>query len=124
MTADIQERGSASDDEFLVFQAQAAEELRLQAGITEAQVDQEYGSNPKPRGPLNWEWVQAILRALDKHGPGMSQNSLEVFTRDVFRYTQRQGVRAEIDRIVVKEFTDEPTVVVGTHWDRSSDTIY
>jgi pimeloyl-ACP methyl ester carboxylesterase len=36
-----------------------------------------------------------------------------VFTRDVFLYTQRQGVRAEIDRIVGKEFTDEPAVVIG-----------
>ena len=77
-------------------------------------MDAEYGSNPKPRGPLNWEWVQAILRALDKHGGGMSQTALEVFTRDVFSVHHPTGVRDEIDRIVASAMTEQqPTVVVG-----------
>ena len=29
-----------------------------------------YGTNPAPRGPLNWQWVEAILRAIDRYGPG------------------------------------------------------
>lgn len=113
LTSDIQTRGAAVDEEFLAFQAELAESLRQSVGISDVQVDAEYGPNPKPRGPLNWEWVQAILRAIDKHGGGMSQSALEVFTRDVFLYTTRAGVRDEIDRIVATELTEEPTVVLG-----------
>jgi hypothetical protein len=113
LTSDIQTRGSQVDDEFLVFQAEIAEALRQRSGVTDAQVDAEYGANAKPKGPLNWEWVQAILRALDKHGGGMSQTALELLTRDVFLYTTRAGVRDEIDRIVAGTLTEQPTVVVA-----------
>ena len=95
-----------------MFQAEVADAVRERAGITDGQVDVEYGSDPSPRGPLNWKWVQAILRAIDKHTP-MNQKSLETFTRDVFLYTTRAGVRDEIDSIVAQKLTDEPTVVVS-----------
>jgi pimeloyl-ACP methyl ester carboxylesterase len=111
--SEMQARGSAQDDEFLVFQAEFADALRRQAGITDAQVDAEYGPNPAPRGPLNWQWVQAILRAIDKNSPGMGQKTLEAFTRDVFLYVMRAGVRDAIDRIVSSALTEEPTVVVS-----------
>jgi len=113
LTPDIQLRGSAVDNDFLVFQAQVAEELRQRAGVTDAEVDAEYGANPKQRGPLNWEWVQAILRAIDKHGGGMNQQTLEIFTRDVYLYTTRAGVRDDINRVVASALTDQPTVVVA-----------
>jgi hypothetical protein len=113
LTSDIQTKGAAVDDEFLKFQAAWAEELRKQEGITDQQIDAEYGPNPKPKGPANWEWVQAILRAIDKHAGGMSQASLEAFMRDVFLYTTRAGVRDEIDRIVARDLSEQPTVVVG-----------
>ncbi len=63
LTSEISARGSGLQEEFLVFQAQVAEQVRLGAGITDAQVDAEYGSDPQPRGPLNWKWVQAIGRS-------------------------------------------------------------
>lgn len=113
LTSDIQTRGSNVDDEFLVFQAECAEAFRKGSGVTDAQVDAEYGANTKPKGPLNWEWVQAILRALDKHGGGISSTALESFSRDVFLYTTRADVREEIDRIVANSLTEEPTVMVG-----------
>jgi len=113
LTSDIQTRGGLGDDEFLAFQANFADSVRQSAGITDDQVDVEYGPNPKPKGPLNWEWVQAILSAIDKHGGGMGQKTLEIFTRDVFLYTTRAGVRDEIDRIVASQMTEEPTVVIG-----------
>jgi hypothetical protein len=113
LASNITARGSATEDEFLAFQADVAKDVQLRAGVTDAQVDAEYGANPRPRGPLNWEWVQAILRAVDKHGRGMGQDALERFTRDVFLYCTRPAVRDEIDRIVADKLTDEPTVVVG-----------
>ena len=63
--------------------------------------------------PLNWQWVQAVLRALDKNSPGMGQETLEAFTRDVFLYVTRAGVRDEIDRIAAAALTEEPTIVVS-----------
>jgi hypothetical protein len=113
LTSDIHSKGGPLQDEFLAFQAQVAESLRERAGVSDAEVDAQYGANPKPKGPLNWEWVQAILRALDKRGGGMSQAALESFTRDVFLYTTRAGVRDAIDQIVASDLTEEPTVVVG-----------
>lgn len=95
LTSDIQTKGGVADDEFLGFQAEVAEALRQSAGITDAQVDAEYGPNPKPKGPLNWEWVQAILVAIDKHAGGISRKALEIFTRDVFLYATRGDVRDE-----------------------------
>lgn len=113
LTSDLQSRGTPLDDEFLVFQADFAEAVRQRAGITDAQVDAEYGPDPAPRGPLNWKWVQAILRAIDKNGTGMNQKTLETFTRDVFLYTTRAGVRDEIDQIVAGKLTEQPTLVVS-----------
>jgi len=114
LTSDVQARGEgAVDQEFLRFQAEVADALRVKRGITDQQVDREYGNNPRPKGPLNWEWVQAILRALDRHGGGINRVTLEQFTRDVFLYTRRSLVRETIDRIVADVLTEEPTVVVG-----------
>ena len=113
LTSDVTSRGSQNDDEFLAFQAELAEAIRVGSGVTDEQVDQEYGSNPRPRGLLNWEWVQAILRAVDKYGGGLGQRTLETFTRDVFLYSTLPGVRDAIDRIVTAQLTTEPTVVVA-----------
>jgi len=113
LTSDIETRGSKVDDEFLVFQADCAEAFRKGSGVTDAQVDAEYGANTDPKGPLNWEWVQAILRALDKYGGGISSAAIESFSRDVFLYTTRADVREEIDRIVANSLTEEPAVMVG-----------
>jgi len=113
LTSEIAIRGAAPDNEFLAFQAEVAEELRQRAGVTDEQVDEEYGDNPRPRGALNWAWVQAILRALDKHGGGMGAEAIESFTRDVFLYCTRSGVRDEINRIVGQQLTEAPTVVVA-----------
>ncbi len=113
LTSDIQTKGSAPDDEFLSFQAELAEDLRQRAGINDAQVNAEYGSNPKPKGPLNWQWVQAILRALDRYGGGLNQAAIETFTRDVFLYSTRAGVRDAIDKIVSHVLSEDPTVVVA-----------
>ncbi len=113
VVSDIHERGDGSQDEFLLFQAQLAEEVRLGAGVTDKQVADEYGNNPKERGPLNWEWVQAIINAVDKHATGISKSALEQFTRDVFLYVSRSSVRTEVDRIVADAISEEPTIVVA-----------
>ena len=106
-------RVEPEDRKFVIFQAKIAEELRVKAGITDDQVNVEYGSNRMPKVPLNRWWVQATLRALEKYGAGMTRNTIETFTRDVFLYATRPGVRDEIHRIVSRDLTKAPTVIVG-----------
>ena len=113
LTSEPHPKGALDDDGFLEFQFQIADEIRKGANVSDEQVEAELGPQPTPKGPLNWGWVQAILRAVDKHAGGVSQQALELFTRDVFLYTTRAGVREEIDSIVAAALTEEPTVIVG-----------
>jgi hypothetical protein len=115
LTSDVKSRGGGTDDDFLVFQAEVAEAVRQRAGVTDTQVDLEYGANPKPKGPLNWEWVQAILRALDKHGGGINQAALETFTRDVYLYVTKAGVRDEIDGLWEVLLPNSQQLLSGIH---------
>lgn len=113
LASDINARGGEDFDEFLLFQAQMVEQMRAEAGVTRDQVDAELSTVARERGPQNWEWVQAIIKAIDKHAGGLSKGAIEVLLRDVFLYTRRQTVREEIDAIVAKDMTDEPTLVIG-----------
>ncbi len=113
-TDDVQARGDDQADlDFLSFEAAAADQMRQRAGIGDQAVDDLYGSNPAPRGPENWRWVQAIVRSIDKFGFGISGGGIEAFLRSVYLYTNRAGVRDQIDGIVKAALTEEPTVVVA-----------
>lgn len=111
LTSEVGMRG-LQDDDFLRFQYDVANAMRLARGISDSKVDEEY-TGTRERGPQNWEWVHAILRALDKNAGGLGQAAIESFTRDVYLYTRRAGVQAEINRIVAAQLTEEPTIVVG-----------
>jgi len=113
LTPDIQTRGVAPNNKFLAFQDQVAEDMRAKAGVTDQEILDEYGANPQERGLLSWAWVQAILRAVDKHFGGLSQAAIEQFTRDVYLYTTKTVVRDAIDAIVRAKLTERPTVVVA-----------
>jgi len=114
LTSEVHARGSAGDEAFLAFQASVAQDISRKAGISEQQIDEEYGNNPEPRGPLNWKWVQAILRTLDRHnGGGMNSSVLELFTRDVYIYCTNPAARVAVDRTVQALLTKEPTVIVA-----------
>ena len=113
LTTDIQAKGSPVNTDFLNFQAQVAEEMRQRAGVTDAQVLEEFGTNTTEKGPQNWAWVQAIIRAIDRNAGGVSQSVLETFMRDVYLYTTRMGVRDNIDRIVGGALNETPCVVIG-----------
>ncbi len=113
LTTDIQAKGSPVNTYFLNFQAEVAEEMRRGAGITDAQVQEEFGPNTTERGPQNWAWVQAIIRAIDRSAGGVSQSAIETFMRDVYLYTTRAGVRDVIDRIVSATLDETPSVVIG-----------
>lgn len=113
LSSEIRTRGDGFQDEFLAFQAEVADDLRKGAGVSDAELDAAYGDNPRERGPQNWEWVQAIIRAIDGHSPDVSAAFLERFLRDVFLYVQSSGVRDAIDGIVLEQMDQTPTVVVA-----------
>ena len=112
-TTDIQAKGSSVNTDFLAFQADVAEEMRRRAGITDAQVQEEFGTSTMERGPQNWAWVQAIIRAIDRNAGSVSQSVIETFMRDVYLYTTRAVVRNAIDGIVGAALNETPSVVIG-----------
>jgi hypothetical protein len=111
LVSGITARGDSTDP-LLEFQAGLIDEMLQEAQVPDALVDAEYGDNPKQRGPLNWEWVQASLRALDKH-TGLGEHVVEQFTRDVYLYLNSDRVRQVINGIVGQEFAGDNTIIVA-----------
>lgn len=87
-------------------------EIAARAGLRESDIRLEAGNLPIQKGPANWEWVQAIIRALD-HIPGLNSRLIEAFTRDVYVYLSYAGVRAQIDQVIADALGDGPCVVLA-----------
>lgn len=112
--AEVVVRGGAGDDAEQRFQQAVLEEIRQAKGITDEQVEALLGADVRQRGPLNWEWVQAILKAIDRHVPGASDLSIALATRDVYQYLKNPGVRDTIESGVRQAMTaGAPSVVVS-----------
>jgi hypothetical protein len=88
------------------------EDMAAALGITRADIEREYAGQPLQKGPENWEWVQAILRAVDRV-PGVNSSAIDLFTRDVYVYLTYPGARATIDRMVSEAIGTEPAVVLA-----------
>src|SRR5262245_29333690 len=58
-------RGPAADEDFVNFKSSIVEGLRMQAGVSDAEVNAQFAPGDADRGVQNWAWVQAVLRALD-----------------------------------------------------------
>ena len=114
LSDEITAKGGDVDSQYLDFRADMFEAFRQRADISDDQVNVEYGDNPKPKGIGNWEWVQAIMRALDRHVPGMGNGALELFTRDVYLYIKKDAVRTEIDKIVSGSLSTGSVILI-TH---------
>ena len=94
------------------LQGEILAEIAARAGVRESDIRLETGNLPIQKGPANWEWVQAIIRALD-HIPGLNSQLIDAFTRDVYVYLTYPGVRAQIDKVVADALGNEPCVVVA-----------
>jgi pimeloyl-ACP methyl ester carboxylesterase len=81
--------------------------------VRRREIEQELGPGPQPRGAENWEWVQAVIRVIDRRTPGVSNFSIGKLLRDVFVFVNGSPVRRAINKIVAAELTGEPTVVVA-----------
>lgn len=94
------------------LQGEILMEIAAHAGIRESDIRLEVGNVPIQKGLANWEWVQAIIRALD-HIPGLNSRLIDALTRDVYVYLTYAGVRAKIDQLIADALGDGPCVVLA-----------
>ena len=120
-SAPVVVRGLAAGAPDEAFLAAVIEQAGRAAGLDEdavaACLEPGAGSRAttRTRGPLNWEWTQALLAALDRYVPFASGASLALFTRDVYRYLHQARLREAIESGVREAFTAEREMVVVAH---------
>jgi hypothetical protein len=112
LVTDVMMRGASPDSREAEFRGQLLYEMAHEFGITDAEIQRYYAEQPQERGPLNWEWVQSILKALDEK-TSLGESAIDAFTRDVYVYLSYRAVRKAIDDIVLAELGSTPCVVVG-----------
>lgn len=111
LVSDVTLRGASPDSSEADFRGELLYEIAQGAGVTDAEIQSHFKGAQQEKGPLNWEWVQSILSALDKTPLG--EVAIDAFTRDVYVYLTNKSVRKTIDGIVFAALSDGPCVVVG-----------
>jgi hypothetical protein len=102
---------SAEEQQFmqdLVFQMAQAK------GISLERIAREANEGVVERNIQNWKAVLAALRLLDRI-EGVGQTSIELFTRDVWYYLTRKGLRLQINDVVDKAIPKNETCIVVSH---------
>lgn len=111
---DVIIRGEEAPPEERQFLAAVLEEAREQRGLTDDQVLALADAEIVERGPQNWRWVRAIVKALDARLPGASGTALAAVTFDVYHYLRNPGARDAIESGVRAAIPgDAEAVVVG-----------
>lgn len=112
--AEIIVRGENADEEERAFMRAVIQEVKQKVGISDATLAEAAGQDVVARGPLNWEWLQGVLKAIDRHVPGASGASIALATSDVYHYLNNSGIRDEIEGGVRQAMqAGVRTVVVG-----------
>ncbi len=111
LISDVMLRGAEQDAVEADFRGELLYEIARGAGVTDAEIQSHFKGAQQEKGPLNWEWVQSILSALDRTPLG--EVAIDAFTRDVYVYLTNRSVRKTIDGIVSRALSDGPCVVVG-----------
>jgi hypothetical protein len=111
LVAGVRTKGDNPDTVEADFRGRLLAELAAAAGISEAAISAQLAGVPTEKGPLNWAWVQAILRALDQTPLG--EASIDAFTRDVYVYLTNATVAKAVNKLVAEAVGDEPCVVVA-----------
>ena len=113
--ADVIIKGVEDDDAQKRFISAVLEEVRKHAGITEQELAEEAGQDVVAKGPSNWEWLQAVVRAIDKHVPYGSGAAIALATNDVYQYLRNTAIRQDIDRGVGAAIKPKLQTVVVSH---------
>ena len=111
LVEEVLTRGAGPDSREAEFRGELLYEMASARGITDEQIQAHFKGQLHEKGPLNWEWVQAILRALD--ATPLGEAAIDMFTRDVYVYLTCRAVQNAVDAIVAAELTAGPCVVVG-----------
>lgn len=112
--ADVIVRGTGATQTEQDFIRGMLDEVLKQTKVTQAELDAIVGAEVIQRGPLNWEWVQGILRAIDRHVPFASGTSIAIATYDVYQYLSNAVIANKINEGVLKAMQPGiPTVVVS-----------
>lgn len=112
--ADIVVRGDETDPAEKEFMQAVLTEVKDQANLNDADLAEVADPQIVGRGPGEWEWLQAVLRAIDRKVPFGSGASIALATNDVYKYIQYSIIRQKIDAGVTAAFTlGVETVVVG-----------
>ncbi|MBZ9603346.1 hypothetical protein [Phyllobacterium chamaecytisi] len=93
-------------------QGKILREMASRFGIDEAHVREEVGAEIVARGPLNWEYSQALIRLLDKRLPAFGRYGLK-FVVQVDAYLRRPHITGAVDKIVQPYLEGEPYVIVA-----------
>lgn len=113
LVADVAERGAEQDDDEAAFRGDFLAEIAEGAGLSNDDIEACFeGDVAQERGVMNWRWVHAILKAMDR-SEKIGEVALDAFTRDVYLYLTKRAVRRRIDEIVAPYVTGAPCVVVG-----------
>jgi hypothetical protein len=113
LLADITTKGIKPDTPEAEFRGQLLTEIAANAAISDAEIAASAGVSVQQKGPLNWAWVHAILRTLDRKSR-FGDAVLDGFTRDVYVYLSYPAVSKQIDAIVAKTIPlGEPCVIVA-----------
>lgn len=114
MPEDVVAKGPGQDRQFENFMQSALDEMRIGAGITDAEI--EVGMEPnefREKGVQNWEWVQGIVKAIDHRFTGVVDFSIKSFLKEVYVYLDWKAARTAVEKTIINLLTGEPTVVVG-----------
>lgn len=105
-------KGLPMGDPIAKFQGELLEDLARDAQVPDAAIQEAFKGPVTQKGVQNWEWVQAILEALD-NSTVMGSAALQTFTRDVYCYLQLPGIAKAIHAIVKPMLLAGPCVVVA-----------
>lgn len=112
--ADVIVRGTGAGDGEKDFIRAVLEDVLKKTNVTTEQFDALIGAEVIKRGVLNWEWVQGILRAIDRHVPFGSGLSIALATYDVYQYLNNAVIANQINDGVLKAIRPGvPTIVVA-----------
>lgn len=113
LVQDVATKGVTIEDKEIAFRAMLASEIAENAGLSTPDIERQLAPAAKGKGPLQWEWIHAILKALDKNAH-IGDIFVDQFTRDAYVYLTYPAVAKRIDAIVRAAVEGEgPCVVVG-----------
>jgi hypothetical protein len=113
--AEVIVRGDNADDEERAFMREVIQEVKEQAQVSDRELAEFAGQEVVERGPLNWRWLQAVLRVLDRRVPLASGTSIAVATNDVYQYLNSIGIRDAIEDGVRQALRPGAAAVVVGH---------